>query len=650
MHEYVLKNPGDNCATFSGMVTVEFRIEVSVRNPSVSVSAWFQDGKLHRDEDEPAVVVESSHDGVCVREWWVRGRLHRDGDAPAVSRSGTPFRLARQTYMSRGVAQMLLEGVKGAGEGAADGRRGGIDNALRDFLRDLQIRHIESEDQLNLWFRHGKLHRDGDAPAVVDLDLGNLLWFRDGVLHREDGPALIGSESRFCGGEDFASRCNSASCACGLCGSKYGWRLWVQDGVLHRRPDPVSRTWTGCTTGMGEPTSTGEPTTGLGGGWDMSDLPPVTYIRHEELCEYGFWISDGRQTRASVAWLVPRTCRPVTPALHSSVLSFLGGSSTGVGEGAGDSVVTVHVDEWMPLDDSDPHAPTYVVKQVTRKYAGPIPDGVVPFTCRHLKTRRDDHDSFADAGGRSIKNVYIELHGLSAVASPALTSVTSEVFAEVWTRDGQPHRAGNCDGDGDLPAVVFADGTREWWTHGRLNRAPSAGPAVIMPAWKQWEESCQYRLGVCADMGVGTGSCSGRHSSDDRLRDPRQWQQDRSLKRQEGISVPAPATIPLGWCWTRVLVGEAGIAFARGPVGGISYTHGCGDDDEALVASVDAQGPNTKMLEEFWVAGTRQSPPTKTNSCCQGNQHFRIRLASHGDHEYDMETSVVPRVKRVRVA
>ena len=37
------------------------------------ISELYKHGKLHRDNDLPAVVTERGH-----KEWWVSGRLHRD--------------------------------------------------------------------------------------------------------------------------------------------------------------------------------------------------------------------------------------------------------------------------------------------------------------------------------------------------------------------------------------------------------------------------------------------------------------------------------------------------------------------------------------------------------------------------------------------
>jgi hypothetical protein len=44
------------------------------------------------------------------------------------------------------------------------------------------------------WCRHGKLHRDGDLPAGIAGN-GDLCWFVDGLAHREgDQPAFIGGD------------------------------------------------------------------------------------------------------------------------------------------------------------------------------------------------------------------------------------------------------------------------------------------------------------------------------------------------------------------------------------------------------------------------------------------------------------------------
>jgi hypothetical protein len=60
------------------------------------------------------------------------------------------------------------------------------------------------------WYRDGKLHRDGDLPALIWAD-GSQYWFKHGKLHRDgDLPAQIHSN---------------------------GTQLWYQHGKLHRDGD-----------------------------------------------------------------------------------------------------------------------------------------------------------------------------------------------------------------------------------------------------------------------------------------------------------------------------------------------------------------------------------------------------------------------------
>ena len=40
---------------------------------------WYQNGKLHRDHDLPAIVWAGG-----TKEWWKNGERHRDNDLPAV--------------------------------------------------------------------------------------------------------------------------------------------------------------------------------------------------------------------------------------------------------------------------------------------------------------------------------------------------------------------------------------------------------------------------------------------------------------------------------------------------------------------------------------------------------------------------------------
>jgi len=63
------------------------------------------------------------------------------------------------------------------------------------------------------WYRDGKVHREGDLPAVIEGDICE--WYKNGVLHREgDNPAVIVVDDD---GDDY--------------------KLWYKNGVLHRDGD-----------------------------------------------------------------------------------------------------------------------------------------------------------------------------------------------------------------------------------------------------------------------------------------------------------------------------------------------------------------------------------------------------------------------------
>jgi hypothetical protein len=89
-----------------------------------TIEYWYQYGKLHRDNDKPALIDEYGN-----HEWYQHGKLHRDNDMPAL------------------------------------------------------IGKCERK-----WYHHGKLHRDNDMPAHIIYDKDGKeykqYWFRDGILCR----------------------------------------------------------------------------------------------------------------------------------------------------------------------------------------------------------------------------------------------------------------------------------------------------------------------------------------------------------------------------------------------------------------------------------------------------------------------------------
>ena len=68
------------------------------------------------------------------------------------------------------------------------------------------------EDNYMAWYRDGKLHREGDRPAVICLD-GSRYWFINGKLHRDgDLPAI-----------EFV----------------HLYKQWYKNGKLHRELGPA---------------------------------------------------------------------------------------------------------------------------------------------------------------------------------------------------------------------------------------------------------------------------------------------------------------------------------------------------------------------------------------------------------------------------
>ena len=62
----------------------------------------------------------------------------------------------------------------------------------------------------NTWYQNGKIHRDGDNPAIICKN-GNKLWYKHNLLHRDgDLPAVI-----------YSNKCT----------------IWYKDGKIHRDGD-----------------------------------------------------------------------------------------------------------------------------------------------------------------------------------------------------------------------------------------------------------------------------------------------------------------------------------------------------------------------------------------------------------------------------
>ena len=120
-------------------------------NPMNEETAYYDaNGKLHRDNDEPAV-----EETIC-KQWWHHGLLHRDNDKPAIE--------------------------------FCNGSKEWFKNGLRH--RDGDQPAVVHSNGYTAYYQHNKLHRDGDKPAV-EFASGHKEWWQHGQLHREgDMPAV----------------------------------------------------------------------------------------------------------------------------------------------------------------------------------------------------------------------------------------------------------------------------------------------------------------------------------------------------------------------------------------------------------------------------------------------------------------------------
>lgn len=104
---------------------------------SRDVAAWYINGQLHREEDEPAIMYPDGH-----REWHYKGQLHRV-NGPAIIRHN-------------GTEEWFIRGKHHRDDGPA----------------------ITYPDGKQEWFLNGELHRD-DGPAITYPD-GSCEWYHKG--------------------------------------------------------------------------------------------------------------------------------------------------------------------------------------------------------------------------------------------------------------------------------------------------------------------------------------------------------------------------------------------------------------------------------------------------------------------------------------
>ena len=152
-----------------GKIIREYRIGNKLHNidgPAVEwlngEKFWFQNGKLHRDNDLPAIEyangdsyerelcsIQSGTEGS--KQWYQQGKCHRDNDLPAI------------------------EWVNGTKEWYQNGK----------LHRDNDLPAIQYCNETKEWHQNGKLHRDNDLPAIEYIN-GYKEWWINGKHQRDN--------------------------------------------------------------------------------------------------------------------------------------------------------------------------------------------------------------------------------------------------------------------------------------------------------------------------------------------------------------------------------------------------------------------------------------------------------------------------------
>jgi|SRR6185437_1534814 len=129
----------------SGGERIERRIQgrlQSIRDrPAIECptgKAWFQQGRLHRDGDKPAIKYADGN-----REWRIQGMLHRKDDLPALVTE-----TCKKWFWN---GQLHREGGKPA---------------------------VEWEEGSKEWYEHGESYRDDELKISQEKFLVRLMWWR----------------------------------------------------------------------------------------------------------------------------------------------------------------------------------------------------------------------------------------------------------------------------------------------------------------------------------------------------------------------------------------------------------------------------------------------------------------------------------------
>lgn len=166
------------------------------------VELWARDGQPHRD-DGPALVSEAGGlklpCGAAIEppaQLWIRdGKIQRDDGAPLVIESGERAITFAGELQLDGPAEIWLEGGEihredGPAVVAARAYLAYFNDIERVVYADYDFL-LENVEGWKLWFQHDQLHRE-DGPAIESDDGLVQIYVRNGKIHREgDAPAVV---------------------------------------------------------------------------------------------------------------------------------------------------------------------------------------------------------------------------------------------------------------------------------------------------------------------------------------------------------------------------------------------------------------------------------------------------------------------------
>jgi hypothetical protein len=401
---------------------------------------WYDHGKIHRDDDMPAVIDNGKPGCQSYKKWYKHGRLHRCGDLPALVKIKTAGSSRQEWY---------------------------VDGCLHrecDLPAVVVTLHAEKESREE-WYKHGKLHRDGDKPARVwslDGDVKWQSWYKEGLQHRDDDKPSWESEHL---------------------------KEWYQHGQLHRDGDEPAVIMQPKFEGIGFAV---EKIWYKRGQRHRDDDKPAVEkeglteewyrygVRHREGGQPALITSDEREWpwvkrkpgQRIMAWYVHGL-------LHrdGDLPAFDGGE----GEQKWYRNGLEHRDGDKPACITESGCRWYKNGQLHRDGDGPaVMEWKKLFWYKNGRLHRDgDKPAVVDPAVDLEKWFsYGQLH--RGGDKPAVVSKLMSM--KEWHLRGTRHR------DGDRPAVVEDGGRREWWYHGKMHRDGD------MPAYEgndrlEWHEN-----------------------------------------------------------------------------------------------------------------------------------------------------------------